>query len=147
VSAATKVTCKKKKTFLAHLAKHGNVTAAAVAAGMPRMRVYNLREKDPEFKACWEDAVEKATDLLILELQRRAWKGTRKPVFHKGVVVGHIREYSDVLGMFLVKAKRPEYADYRERRTETTVNPQSDGSVKIVSEETINLVREQIYGA
>lgn len=80
-------------------------------------------------------------------MQRRAWKGTRKPVFHKGVVVGHIREYSDTLGMFLVKAKRPEYADYRERRTETTVNPQQDGSVKIVSEETIKLVREQIYGA
>lgn len=122
MSAATKLTPKKIQAFLASLAKHGNVTAAAAAAGVTRFSVYSRRGKDDEFAADWDDAVEKATDLLVMEAKRRAFRGTRKPVFHKGVVCGHVREYSDSLMMFLVKARRPEYRDKTDMSVSGTIN-------------------------
>jgi hypothetical protein len=111
MSARTQLTPKKKANFLKHLAKHGNVSAAALASGTRRASWYEHKAKDPEFSQAWDDAIEISTDLLILELRRRAYKGTRKPVFHQGIRCGSVREYSDSLGMFLVKAKRPEYRD------------------------------------
>ena len=45
---------------------------------------------------------------MELEARRRAVKGTDKPVFQRGEQVGTIREYSDTLLMFLLKANKPE---------------------------------------
>jgi hypothetical protein len=39
------------------------------------------------------------------EAVRRAKDGYIKPVFHQGVKVGEVREYSDVLLMFMLKAR------------------------------------------
>lgn len=54
-----------------------------------------------------EDAIE----LLEGEARRRAYEGTVKPVYYKGEQCGKIREYSDTLMMFILKAKKPEYRD------------------------------------
>lgn len=40
-----------------------------------------------------------------------AYEGTLKPVYFKGEQCGEIREYSDTLMMFILKAKKPEYRD------------------------------------
>lgn len=111
MTVATKCTHKKKVAFLAHLAKHGNVSAAALASGVGRRTWYTQKAEDQVFSDAWDDAVEIATDLLILEAKRRAYKGTKKPVFHQGRQCGSVREYSDSLMMFLIKAKKPEYRD------------------------------------
>ena len=51
-------------------------------------------------------------DELEAEARRRAVQGVRQPVFHQGKVVGHIRKYSDLLLIFLLKHRRPEiFAD------------------------------------
>ena len=42
-------------------------------------------------------------------------RGTLSPVYYKGEVVGHVREFSDTLLMFSLKARRPEV--YRESTT------------------------------
>lgn len=47
-------------------------------------------------------------DLCEGELHRRAFKGVLKPVYQGGARVGSIREYSDTLAIFLMKAHRPE---------------------------------------
>lgn len=131
MSAATKCTHKKKVAFLSHLAKHGNISAAALASGVGRRTWYTLKEENEEFSASWDEAVEIATDLLILEAKRRAYKGTLKPVFHKGVQCGAVREYSDSLMMFLIKAKRPEYRD------RTDVNISADISINNFSDDEL----------
>ena len=41
----------------------------------------------------------------------RARNGVEKPVYYRGEVVGSVRTYSDSLGMFLLRAKRPEVYD------------------------------------
>lgn len=103
---------KRKELFLDQLRKEPNITKAAKAAGYARRYIYALKEKDPDFAAAWEDALQESLDLCEGELHRRAFRGTLKPVFQGGGEVGKIREYSDTLAIFLMKAHRPE--KYRE---------------------------------
>lgn len=103
---------KRKELFLARLRKEPNITVAARAAGWARGYVYELRDDDPEFAAAWQEALDESVDLAESEVHRRAFKGSLKPVYQGGVRVGSIREYSDTLAIFLLKAHRPE--KYRE---------------------------------
>jgi hypothetical protein len=82
------------------------VAAACRAAGVERATAY--RDRDPRFAAAWDEAAEDGTDLLELECRRRAVEGVDRPVFYKGQQVGTVKEYSDRLLIFLLKANRPE---------------------------------------
>jgi hypothetical protein len=73
-----------------------------------RNTVYERRDADPEFAKAMADAIESGVDDLELEARRRAKDGSLKPVFQGGEHVGDIREYSDTLTIFLLKAHRPE---------------------------------------
>jgi hypothetical protein len=59
-----------------------------------------------------------ACDILEAEAHRRAVEGVEKPVgWYKGRPGGYVREYSDVLLIFLLKGLRPEkYKDRLEKR-------------------------------
>ena len=70
-------------------------------------------EENADFAKLWDDALEVACDAMEEEARRRAMEGTKKPVFYLGKVCGHIKEYSDTLLIFQLKAHRPE--KYRER--------------------------------
>jgi hypothetical protein len=103
-------------TFLAELASSPNVSAAARAAGVTRQNAYLRRAQDPDFAARWEDAIGRSTDALIGAMWIRAVEGIEKPVFYRGKVCGHVREYSDSLAMFLAIAFRPAmYASGKRR--------------------------------
>jgi hypothetical protein len=108
--------------FLDALAESGNVSKAAAVAHITRPTAYALRNSPdaPDFTEAWEDALEEAGDLMELEARRRAVDGTQKPVFYQGDIVGHIREYSDTLLIFLLKAAKPE--KYRERTSTDNYN-------------------------
>lgn len=108
----SKVTPEKKLAFLAVLAATCNVTASAEAAGIARKTAYEWRDEDPEFAEAWEKAKELGVEALEDEAHRRAFQGVDKPVFHQGAVCGSIREYSDTLSIFLLKAHKP--AKYRD---------------------------------
>lgn len=113
----------KKEKFLQAIALTGNRTLAAKLAGCSRYTHYNWLEEDPEYGGRFEEAMAEAADLLEQEARRRAVQGVDKPVFRtayddKGKptgteVVGHVREYSDLLLIFLLKGAMPE--KYRER--------------------------------
>ena len=75
--------------------------------------MYGLRERSPEFRAMCDTALDEAADVLEKEMWRRAVKGTRKPVYQGGALVGHVQEYSDTLLIFALKGARPE--KFRER--------------------------------
>jgi hypothetical protein len=97
-----------QEKFLKALADTGNVKAACHVAGVARPTVYEHRHKDESFAAAWETAIEESVDLLEIEARRRAVKGTDKPIFHRGKQVASVKEYSDTLLIFLLKANRPE---------------------------------------
>jgi hypothetical protein len=101
-------TPEKRREFLQALRETCNVTLAARAGGVSRRRVYQVREEEPDFAKQWDDALEEGIDLLEHEAQRRAFAGVDKPVFYQGCECGRVREYSDTLTIFLLKAHRPD---------------------------------------
>ena len=96
------------RAFLAALRRSGVVRSACRAARVGRSTAYRHRETDPDFAERWDDAIEDAVDGMESEARRRAVDGTDRPVFHAGKQIGTIREYSDTLLIFLLKANRPE---------------------------------------
>jgi len=105
------------------LAEMGNIFRACEASGLDRGYAYNVKAKDPEFAAAWDKALEDSADRMEAEAWRRAMKGVERPVFHKGCEVGLVREYSDVLLIFMLKGLRPD--KFRETpRPEVQQGPQ-----------------------
>lgn len=99
------------EAFLTSLASLGNVQAACAVAKVSRRGVYDRRDRDEEFASRWDEAILIATASLEAEAVRRARDGTLRPVFHSGKQVGKIREYSDTLLIFLLKARDPKFRD------------------------------------
>lgn len=99
--------------FFTALSNCGNVRQACKDANVDPKTVYKKRKREPEFAEEWDDALNVAADVLEKEAWRRAHEGIEEPVYHKGAVCGHVRKYSDVLLIFLLKGMRPE--KYRER--------------------------------
>lgn len=123
VEVRDKPDAKKKALFIAALRATGHVGKAVEACAAGRSTVYAWRKKDLAFRAAWTEAEDAATDDLLAEATRRAFLGTVKPVVYKGMIAKritdegtvedlYIREYSDTLLMFLLKARDPfKYCD------------------------------------
>jgi hypothetical protein len=123
--AFTEFTAKKKEKFLQSLRLEPNVTKACRRAHTSKTTAYLHRNSestlyDQEFAEAWNEALEVGLSVLEEEMWRRAVKGTKKPVYQSGQLVGHIQEYSDTLAIFLAKAHMPE--KYRERQDNRTLN-------------------------
>jgi hypothetical protein len=114
----------RERKFLAELSATGNVSRACLSVGISRQSAYARKCEDGMFADAWEDALETATDALELEARRRALEGCKRPVFQGGSQVGTIREYSDTLMIFLLKAHRP-------RKFRDNVQHSHDGGLTI----------------
>jgi len=91
----THFTPKKQATVLGHIAEGWTVRAAAQAVGIDRHTVYDHLHADPAFKAAYDEALEAGTEFLEQVARQRAI------------------ETSDVLLIFLLKARRPGvYREY-----------------------------------
>lgn len=123
----TRFNRERRNKFLDALRQTGNVTAACEAAYVDRRTAYREKKSNAEFSRAWDEALEIAIEGMELEARRRAVEGRDEPVFgriakDRDGVVGHIRKYSDVLLIFLLKAHKP--AIYRE-----TVNLKHSGAI------------------
>lgn len=108
-----KFTAEKRAVFLAALAKHGFVAKAARLAGIDRETARRTKKADEAFAAAWDAALLEYTEDLEAEADRRAYRGVLKPVYYQGVKVGVVREFSDTLLIFRLKALKPEV--YKDR--------------------------------
>lgn len=123
---------KAKGKFLAAYAKLGNCSAAAEATGINRHHHKYWMAKSAEYREAFAAADDEATEALEKEARRRALEGREEPVYWNGQQVGTVRKYSDVLLIFLLKAKKPDI--YREVSSKLTVNNSLQASVKVVHE-------------
>src|SRR5690242_8758923 len=96
-----------KTPFLAALAGDGSVKSACLSAGIDRATAYDAYSKDQACARSWDSAISEAVESMEAEAYRRAVKGTEKAVYHQGVECGRVREYSDTLLIFLLKAGKP----------------------------------------
>ena len=102
----------RQQAVLDAYAVYGTVAKACEVAGVPRSEHYRWI-KGKRYAARFAEAEEQAIQALETEARRRALVGAERPLLYKGKVVGHVRAFSDLLLMFLLKAKRPEV--YRDR--------------------------------
>lgn len=110
---ATVLLKKRKAVFLATLEDTHLVTAAAKACDVHRSTVYEWRAGDVEFAAAWAEVEERSTEEMEREAYRRAVDGwVERGIYEDGKQVGEVRKFSDVLLMFMLKARRPN--TYRE---------------------------------
>lgn len=139
-------TVAKKAAFVAAFRELGVVSYAARVAGIARETAHRWRREDEEFAQRFAEAHADATDKLEREALRRAVEGVERPIIYRGRVAtawvdeeGNyvpagspqtvrsvpltMREYSDSLLIFLLKAARPER--YRERRQSSVELPSS----------------------
>jgi hypothetical protein len=112
VANRRKFTQEKRLLFLESLALGNTVERAAESASVSARIVYEHRNTDAEFAAAWERALEAGTQVMEQEAFRRAVQGTTKPVVSGGQIIAWVREFSDTLLIFLLKARRPHI--YRE---------------------------------
>jgi len=111
----------------------GTASEAARITGIPRDTHSKWLQKSAAYREAFQAADDEATEVLEKEALRRAVEGREETVYFNGVPVGTVKKYSDVLLIFLLKAKRPDV--YRERydaRIQANLNVQS--AVKVVHE-------------
>ncbi len=109
------VESRKRREYLIALSQTGNKAQAARLVGVHPSTPYCPAWKaDAAFQAGMKVAQEVAADIIESEAFRRAVHGVEKPTgWYKGKAGGTVREYSDILSIFLLKGLRPE--QYQER--------------------------------
>lgn len=113
-----------RQRFIEALADVPNVARACDVAHISRKTVYQERERSPRFLARWNEAITKGVERLEAQCWDRAGAGVKRNVWMKGAdgeprKVDEIREFSDTLAMFLLKAHHPDkYRETVHTRTE-----------------------------
>jgi hypothetical protein len=69
--------------------------------------IYKWRDQDARFAKAWDEAMDLGSDALEDEAIRRGHEGVDRPVYQQGTRIGMIRDYSDTLLIFMLKARRP----------------------------------------
>lgn len=123
-----KLTPSNRATFLARVARTGQMAASAKAIGVTETTVGAARKRDPEFDAAVREALALYSDGLEAEAHRRAVEGVDRDVYHNGKKVGKEKRYSDTLLLAMLKRRIP---DYRERAVDVNVG---QGGVLVVSD-------------
>jgi hypothetical protein len=121
-----KFTEEKRNIFFKTILECGNVAMACAKAGVSRRLVYNIRDKDPEFKAMWQECIEVGLDRLEQEAFRRGYTGVDKPIHFQGRRVDTVKEYSDQMLQILLKAHIPRY------RAVDTIVPAAVGNFQVI---------------
>lgn len=104
-----------QQTFIETFARVGIKAVACRAANVDRTTVDWWSEHDEEFAIEYNRARADADDVIRSEIHRRGINGVDRPIYQGGQQVGTVREYSDVLLIFLAKSRMPEFRD-RDRR-------------------------------
>jgi hypothetical protein len=104
-------TGKKEKVFLSVLAETCNVTRACAAADVGVTSAYRRKKSNAGFRAAWLAAISVAYQQLELILLERAFVGTEKIVSVRGGEPQAMREYSNTLGLTLLKLHRDSATD------------------------------------
>jgi len=101
----------KESEFLSVLAETCNVTEAARQAGVCLSYAYKRRASNAGFRAGWMQAIGEAYQRLELVLLDRAFNGTEKVVKRRDGSEERMLEYSNQLGLSLLKMHRNTAAE------------------------------------
>lgn len=100
------LTRKEIQGFLSILAETCNVSLSARETGRSARVFYDLRRRDPEFRAAWTEALREGYDHLEMELVHRCRFGTPRDVFYQGRKTGTTRTFNDSAALRLLHLHR-----------------------------------------
>lgn len=101
----------KARDFLSALAETCNVSESCRRAGIAVSVAYRRRKIDAVFRAGWLEAVAAAYQRLELVLLDRAFNGTEKVIKRRDGSEERMLEYSNQLGLTLLKMHRDTAAE------------------------------------
>jgi hypothetical protein len=115
-----------KRAFLDAFAQAGTCLGASKLSGVDDRNHYVWLQKSEQYRQEFAIAKERAAQVLEAEARRRAADGYDDPIFYNGVQVGHVRRYSDLLMIFLLKAAKPDiYRDYHSVKVSGSMSTQA----------------------
>lgn len=106
----------KEREFLSVLGETCNVTEAARKARVNLSYAYKRRASNAGFRAGWMEAIGAAYQRLELVLLDRAFNGTEKLVKRRDGSEERMQEYSNQLGLSLLRMHRDTAANANEER-------------------------------
>jgi len=92
--------------FLATLAGTCNVSLSARETKRSARTYYDLRRRDPGFRAAWAEALREGYELLEMEMLERCRFGTPRDVFYQGRKTATTRVFSDSTALRLLHFHR-----------------------------------------
>lgn len=101
----------KAEKFLTVLAETCNITRSCETAGVSQSTIRRKRKSDASFRAGFMAALASAYERLELVLLERFFNGTEKVVIRKDGSEERMREYSNQLGLSLLKMHRDTAAE------------------------------------
>ena len=105
---SSKSTPVSKRRFLEAYARCGVITEAAETVGIGRESHYDWVRDDPEYKAAFEHAQQRAADSLESELFRRVREGVEESVTEHDGKQRITKRFSDTLLIFALKGQKPD---------------------------------------
>lgn len=138
-----KWTERKRERFIGRLAETANVAESARAVKMSRTAAYAERRRNAEFATAWDAAINIALDELELLLLDRAMHGTDKTIVYHGEPRGTIKEYSEALAMFILRAHRKDIYG----KDAVSGAPQGEEELRALIEARINGLKRDEGGA
>ena len=101
-----------QEKFLAAFAETGAINLSASSAKCSVESYYHWVGTDAYmFQKRFELAKDRVLETMILEIDRRAFKGYDHPVIHQGVITDTYKAFDSNLAMFRVKKLDPSYRD------------------------------------
>lgn len=110
-ASARSWTKRKEAVFLTVLTETCNVTRACAAADVGVTSAYRRRKENAKFRNAWLTAIAVAYQQLELTLLERAFHGSEKVVTPRAGEPVVMREYSNQLGLALMKMHRESAVD------------------------------------
>jgi len=106
-----RITNPKKRRWLVAYARCGTISGSTKITGMDWRNHYHWLHKDEDYKKAFEQAKQIAGDFIEDSIIEAATSGDEVPVIYEGKITGHYQRKSDILRMFVLKARKPEYRD------------------------------------
>lgn len=105
--------------FLEGVCRTNNVTQVCAEMNVSRMMIYAMKAQDPVFRQRLSDAQTIGIDSWEDAAARRAFDGVDRKVFHQGVQIDTVKDYSDSIAIAMLRGAKPER--YATRTDNTTV--------------------------
>ena len=140
------VTKRQRTIFLDVLRSTGNVSASARAANISSQLAHSLRKQDESFAQEWDLAKDEALDELEAALRKRAIEGVEKAVYYAGKECGVQRNYSDSVGMYILKSNRRDGFDGLHEREADSQEPIREVSARELLLEKLDSMARNLTG-